>query len=46
MQIRINPDVSLTAKPETITQLLQIMQPKPLYFYTVVQHWNPGRLFA
>ncbi|WP_415830168.1 hypothetical protein, partial [Bordetella pseudohinzii] len=42
-EIRVNPDVSLTAKPETITQLLQIMQPKLLYFYTVMQHWNPGR---
>ncbi|MFY3858032.1 hypothetical protein ACOTH4_27915, partial [Achromobacter xylosoxidans] len=25
--IRVNPKLSVTAKPETITQLLQIMQP-------------------
>ena len=25
--IRVNPNFSATAKPETITQLLQIMQP-------------------
>ncbi|MFY4261086.1 hypothetical protein ACOTCG_26110, partial [Achromobacter xylosoxidans] len=25
--IRVNPKFSVTAKPETITQLLQIMQP-------------------